>query len=197
MAGNLPSSPSSRQPDPLPQPESQPDDAPSSSLSDEGEPEEQNAPSIQGVVSEDGLTYRNDAVGLTVQLPPSSTGRPWYFRPSGTDQREGMQLIICYEENGGGPMAFLSVWSHPDYESCHPDPLAPDALLGENSQWVFSVSLAFSFAPVYDPDTQDHENYQTMLKELSPLESGQGVAITEPTATQSTSGETLQCQEIQ
>lgn len=141
---------------------------------------EQNDISGKGRVSEDGSTYSNDALGLTVSLTPSGTGCPWHFLPQAAlDGGQGMMLDICYEESGWGLLARVMALTPEEYRQAKEGPLFNAQVTKENSQWVFVVS--FPRDPYYNAGTQDEENYQAMVKEIVPrLEGGDGLVITDP-----------------
>lgn len=172
----------SQQESPLPPAEepSAPEPAPEENLSS---PQEENSPLLAwGVVSEDGLTYRNDALGLTVTLPSSSTGRPWCFMGKNpfSDVSSGMRLSIQMDSEEATDFATIQAMPHEDFEKIKNSDFFSGSYSDgwQNSRYAFTIS--YSRANPYE-GTAEADDYQTMFKEIQrDLESG--LSFCEPTA---------------
>lgn len=144
----------------------------------------QNDLSSQGTVSGDGLTYRNDAAGFAVTLPPSATGRPWHFVPSEPldEGDEGMCLYICYTDDPRkyGEFGVIQVLSHERLEELKKEELFQAECSDEwrNSRWAFAVTT-FRQANPFE-GTSEADTFLAMLREIQQgLESG--LSFYEPT----------------
>lgn len=172
----------SQQESPLPPVEesSAPEPAPEEDLS--SPPQEEDSPLLaRGVVSEDGLTYRNDALGLTVTLPASSTGRPWCFMGKNpfSDVSGGMRLSIQMDSEEATDFATIQAMPHEDFEKIKNSDFFSGSYSDgwQNSRYAFTIS--YSRANPYE-GTAEADDYQTMFKEIQrDLESG--LSFYEPT----------------
>lgn len=132
-----------------------------------------------GTVSEDGLCYTNDALGLQLTLPASSTGRPWHFVQEAAAKGEaGIGLSVCYDESAATSLIHIAAVSQEAYQKIVEND-HPHTLMGENSRWAFLFSVS-NGVPEGIEGTEQEEAYTTMRREARDWEAQGRVMIEEP-----------------
>jgi hypothetical protein len=124
----------------------------------------------QGVVSRDGLSYENAALGLSIQLPqgsPAATFSAVDFTPV---EDPGVYLTVYFEDSPA--LAAIQAMTHSDYEARQAKEEAgvPQGgiLAGENSRWAFVISYARSNPNLQPEETPGYEEFTAWLEETIP-----------------------------
>ena len=132
----------------------------------------------QGVVSRDGLTYENAALGLTVRLPQESPAATFLATDFTQGEDPGVYLTISFEDSPA--LAWIRAMSLSDYETYRaqdPSLTGGREFPGENSRWGFAMGYARSDSYAEPEETPGYEEFMAWLEETLPG----CVTISEPT----------------
>lgn len=132
-----------------------------------------------GTVGEDGLSYRNDALGLQLALPASSTGRPWHFvQKAAEDGGPGISISVCYDESEETSIIRVSAVTQQAYQQIAKNDY-PHMLMGGNSRWAFLFSISNGIPEGIESEGEQAA-YTTMRREARDWEAPGRTIIEEP-----------------